>query len=44
MTQALKQAPDRQDVARALVAAYIQTGQVKLARDARREFDLIEEN
>jgi hypothetical protein len=44
MTQALKQASDRQDVARALVAAYIQTGQVKLARDARREFDLIEEN
>jgi len=44
LTQALKQAPDRQDVARALVAAYIQTGQVKLARDARREFDLIEEN
>jgi len=44
MTQALKQAPQRQDLARALVAAYIQTGQVKLARDARREFDLIEES
>jgi hypothetical protein len=42
MTQALKQAPHRQDLARALVAAYLQTGQVKLARDARREFDLIE--
>jgi hypothetical protein len=44
MTQALKLSPQRQDLARALVAAYLQTGQVKLARDARREFDLIEEN
>jgi hypothetical protein len=44
MTQALKQSPGRQDLARALVSAYLQTGQVKLARDARREFDLIEEN
>lgn len=44
MTQALKQSPGRQDLARVLVAAYIQTGQVKLARDVRREFDLIEES
>jgi hypothetical protein len=44
MTQALKQSPQRQDLARALVAAYLQTGQIKLARDARREFDLVEES
>jgi hypothetical protein len=44
MTQALKHSPQRQDLARTLVAAYLQTGQTKLARDVRREFDLIEES
>ncbi len=40
---ALTQSPGRQDLARLLVAAYLQTGQTGLAEQARREYDLTQE-
>jgi DNA-binding SARP family transcriptional activator len=40
---ALEECPDRQDIARLLVAAYLQTGQIARARQARRDNDLVEE-
>ena len=44
LVRALEGCPQRQDLARVLVAAYLQTGQTARARDARREYDLIEES
>jgi hypothetical protein len=40
---ALAQSPERQDLARLLVAAYLQTGQTGPADQARREYDLTQE-
>ena len=44
LTAALEGSTDHQDLARLLVAAYLQTGQMSRARDARREYGLIEES
>jgi hypothetical protein len=44
LTTALEGSTDHQDLARLLVAAYLQTGQMSRARDARREYGLIEES
>jgi DNA-binding SARP family transcriptional activator len=44
LVTALETCPQRQDLARSLVGAYLQTGQIARARDARREYDLIEES
>lgn len=43
LTAALERCPDRQDLARVLVAAYLQTGQTRLATKVRRDYDLFEE-
>ena len=40
LNAALAQAPQREDLARLLVAAYLQTGQTARADQARREYDL----
>jgi predicted Zn-dependent protease len=40
LESALTQSPHRQDLARLLVAAYLQTGQTARADQARREYDL----
>ena len=40
---ALTESPGRQDLARLLVSAYLQTGQTGLAEQARREYDLAQE-
>jgi DNA-binding SARP family transcriptional activator len=44
LTTALKESPERDDLARILVAAYLQTGQTRLATQARRDYALIEES
>jgi DNA-binding SARP family transcriptional activator/uncharacterized membrane protein YtjA (UPF0391 family) len=43
LRSALDQAPDRQDLARLLVAAYVQTGQTARASEIRSEYELDQE-
>jgi predicted Zn-dependent protease len=43
LKSALAQCPHRQDLARLLVAAYLQTGQTARASEARLEYDLTQE-
>jgi DNA-binding SARP family transcriptional activator len=42
LKSALDQSPQRQDLARLLIAAYLQTGQTTRASEARREYDLVQ--
>ncbi|HXC79288.1 MAG TPA: tetratricopeptide repeat protein, partial [Candidatus Acidoferrum sp.] len=42
LRSALDQSPQRQDLARLLIAAYLQTGQTTRASEARREYDLVQ--